>query len=157
MQVDEEIERRAGRITPTYVWEMMRTNTDFTLSLWMSETSAYCAVYFGYEDFLIRCLKIATNRASLRPPSLFGVLRDTVGVSAAKECWKSEGIERARLVRAAVVHNGRRMTGDLQRFRSDVLTEGGEIVILPGHTTAVFQLLKESAMKFSERLLAVQR
>ncbi len=48
------------------LWKGLLQSTEIQLTLWMSEMTAYAGVYFAYEAFLIKSMKIALNLQSLR-------------------------------------------------------------------------------------------
>lgn len=144
-----EVELPASRI-----WDELRADVSFAGTLWMAEVNAYTGVYFAYEDYLVITLKGLLDRERLRATELAKEMRASLGQSVVDRCWADRRIEKARLVRHALVHNGRRMTADLAKFKSEIRIERGEIVVLPAHTDELYHLLKDAATDFVVAVLA---
>jgi len=119
----------------------------------MSEVNAYSSVYFAYENFLIRSVKVVTGLASLRTPELRGKLQKLVGNDIASQCWVNHSVEKARLIRHAIVHNGRKITRELEGYRAELVLENDEIVIMASQTTELYNLLKERVFIISDRFV----
>lgn len=103
--------------------------------------------------FLVDSLKLATGKPRLRTQQVHQTLTNLFGNPTASLFWEDQSIEKARLIRHAVVHNGRRMTSDLEKFRNQLLLQDDEVVIYARDTTALFHLLKERVQSFSESLV----
>jgi hypothetical protein len=130
------------------IWLEYQQVDEFKMALWMSEISAYCAVYFAYEVFLINSVKAATSLPSLRTKQLPDEIEKLLGSSVSALCWKDEPIELARLIRHAVAHNGRKLTQNLTKYKHKLFLEGNEIVIMARDTTDLYNLLKERVLSF---------
>ncbi|MBA4311254.1 MAG: hypothetical protein C0417_01350 [Chlorobiaceae bacterium] len=131
------------------IWSQYQQEHEFNMALWMSEISAYCAVYFAYEVFLINSVKAATGLKSLRTQQLPDEIKKLLGSSICTQCWKDEPIELARLIRHAVAHNGRKLTQDLTKYKHKLVLEGNEIVIMARDTTDLYNLLKQRVLSFA--------
>ncbi len=131
------------------IWEQYQQEREFNMALWMSEITAYCAVYFAYEVFLINSMKVATGRSSLRTKQLTIEIERLLGSAIVPQCWNDKPIELARLIRHAAVHNGRKLTNDLSKYKNILMLENNEIVIMAHHTTELFNQLKQRAMGFA--------
>ena len=65
-------------------------------------------------------------------------------------CWNEPAIVVARLARNALAHAGGRETKELQKKRPHgLVVEKGKVFILPGHSKALFDLLKERITGFT--------
>ena len=147
----------SNKIDKNNIWKELIKIPDFAISLWMSEVNAYSAVYFAYEIFLINCLKQKLGLTSLRTTSNKFIynLNNLMGEDITKDCWTDKFVEKARLIRHALVHNGRKITNDLQKYRSELLVEDNEIVIFPHDTNNLFNELKIRVNKFCARMLSI--
>ena len=124
---------------------------EFVISLWMSEVQAYSSVYFAYEILLISCVKLLTDQNRLRTHHLETALQEFTGSNTLWEfCWNHKPVEKARLVRSAIVHNGRKLITDLEKYRDDLTLEDDEIVILPYDTNELYTELRERVRYFCE-------
>ena len=114
----------------------------------MSKINAYSSIYFAYEIFLINSMKSISNVSNLRTDKLPRELKEYFSKDLAYTCWFEKDIELPRLIRHAIVHNGRKITQDLQKYESELVLEEEEIVIFPYHTTNLFNTLKTKANQF---------
>lgn len=138
-------------------WSGLLQHTEIQLTLWMSEVNAYASVYFAYEAFLIKSMKIALSLDSLRvgdrPGQLKDRLENTLGNLVLNQCWADPEIEKARLIRHAITHAGCKMIHSLEKYRKDILLEDNEIIILARQTNDLYNLLKERATLFSREIV----
>ena len=101
------------------LWEKFITTETITLALWMSERNTYAGVYFAYESFLVNSLKRAYNKQSLQAKHLHKffdepvVINSMLAPSVKDQCWNDTAIDKARLIRNAMTHNGGKVTGEL--------------------------------------------
>jgi len=135
------------------LWLQFVNQPEFVLSLWMSEVNAYSSIYFACENFLISVVKTLGNLTSLRPRQLESRLTNLIGSRLAQICWTDESVEKARLIRHAVVHNGRKITSDLERYRNQLFLEDDEIVIMPVHTNQLYDDLKDRVTQFCQAVI----
>lgn len=140
---DEELESQGGLFHEEQIWAQMFRESPLTAGLWQSEVNAYCGVYFAYENFFVRVAKRLSGRAKLQAKGAADVVELELGQASRRNCWDDSRVEKARLIRHALVHNGRRMTRDLNnsQFRSGIELQDGEIVILPHDTTNLYSVL----------------
>lgn len=138
-----------GAMSLQEIWAAYQNEYEFDMALWMSEISAYCAIYFAYEIFLINSIKVANGLISLRTNMLPHEIERLLGSTVKVQCWEDEPIEIARLVRHAVAHNGRKLTTDLSKYKSKICLEGNEVVIMARDTTKLFNLLKQRVKLFA--------
>lgn len=127
------------------LWSYFLESQGIALCLLMSEVNGYSAVYFAYENFLIRSVKVAKGLRSLRTENLPKNLRELLGASVVDECWNNRQVKLARLIRHALVHNGRKITEELQKYRDELMLQNDEITIMAYHTTELYNLLKARA------------
>lgn len=136
------------------LWKALLSREEFVVSLWMSEVNAYAQLYFAYEVCFIDLIKTYSNIQSLRTGSDF---TKQISKHLPRElidyCWKKEAIDKARLIRHAITHNGRRMTKDLSKYRDHILLHENEIIIFPEETTELFNTLADSIEYFCKWLI----
>lgn len=124
-------------------WEDMLNKPDFALSLWKSEESAYIGVYFAYEDFVARLIGIAKGRARYELSKTFQAdFVETFDESMFERCWRGP-VRIGRLVRNALLHNGGRITEQLERTEHGLKVNDKQIYIMAPNTTDLFHLLKD--------------
>ena len=70
-------------------------------------------------------------------------------------CWTEQPVEKARLIRHALVHNGRKMTNDLEKYRDQLELEDNEIIIFPHYTTNLFNDLKDRVTNYCHKLIGL--
>lgn len=137
------------------VWDDFLTKSEFQISLWGSQRIVYGALYYAYEDFLIRCFKHATQSSKYR------IKREQFERDCERlfdratldSCWTDPRIQTARLIRNALVHNGGRLTSELRSKRHGIVIEDGELQIMAADTRALFDVLKIPALKLTGQLV----
>lgn len=152
-ELSEQAKSSAFKLDKKQLWVHFLKNQGLSLSLMMSEVNAYSGVYFAYENFLIQCIKVEKNLSNLRTNGLLTQLRSLVGKDVANQYWNSHHVKMARLIRHAIVHNGRKITPELESFRGNLELESDEIVIMPSQTTKLYNLLKERAFTLTDTLV----
>lgn len=131
------------------LWEVLIKEESFYTSLWSSERMCYGALYYSYECFLRECVRI--NRGEdTKEKRLKDDFRDAFGQDLANACWSDKKIHIARLTRNALVHNGGRITSQLEKQPHNFRVEDGEIQIGAPNTTDLYKLLKERAYQLAE-------
>lgn len=140
------------------LWPDFAQLPELAFGLWMSEVNAYTTVYFAYETFLIDSIKVVyPNEQYLRVQQLKDFFRRTNNEHLQRNYWAHKPIEKARLIRHAVSHNGRKLTSELEsKFKNELtVTTNKEIVIKARDTTQLYQMLKDKAAGFSEEMIKV--
>jgi len=136
------------------LWNDLINIPGFSMSLWMSEVNSYGAIYFAYEDFLLKSLKGSLKIEHLKAGKIPALLKKMLGKNIMENCWNEEPIEIARLIRHAILHRGRKLTTELEKFKSKlILEDNDEVVILACDTTNLYNLLKERVTIFSEEFI----
>jgi hypothetical protein len=135
------------------IWRNYLGEREFVMGLWMSEITSYCAVYFAYEVFIVRSLKVASGKERLRTPQVNERITHLLGAPLANSCWQDPNVELARLIRHAAVHNGRQITPALEKYRQRLVLQDDEIVIFARDTTQLFELLKTRVQAFTQEIV----
>jgi len=131
------------------MWQAILPDFEFTASLWASQRLCYGAIYYAYEDFLVRTYRAVVGQPDYRMFSAkqFG---DDFARAFTNElrgfCFAGD-VNVARLVRNALAHNGGRETEELRREKHPYRVEDGEIHVLPSNTKGLFDMLKERATR----------
>jgi hypothetical protein len=133
--------------------------SETVLALWKSEVNAYVGLYYAYEDFLRQCMCIAKVQQDYRITfRRFGDdLAAEFGIGIRDLCWFDERVNVSRLVRNAILHNGARLTPELEPLRRHLNLGGDEIHILAPDTTQLFELLKVRVSAFVQEALKQPR
>ncbi len=152
-EISHRVKTNPVRLDPKELWTHFLQRQGISLSLLMSEVNAYAAVYFAYEIYLIRSVKVCTAVKSIRTRGLPKRLNELLGEKVAETCWSAKKIDLARLIRHSIVHNGRKLTDNLEKYRSELTLENDEIVIMAHHTTELYTLLKERALLFTTEMV----
>lgn len=136
------------------IWNSLIENPEMQLSLWASEQNAFCAVYFGYESFMIRTMKLLTERESLRTNQLESTLTGKFNRDTAKYLWKNMDRHLAEMKRDAFVHNGGRITKSLQGCKAKLsMVDDEQFVVLPEETNELFDFFKERVLFFTKEAI----
>lgn len=125
------------------IWKAYVESSDVRIGLWMSEVNAFAGVYFAYEHFLISTIKMIGNLPFLRTNKLAEEMAKYLGKAVVITCWDDEQVNLARCIRNAVVHNGRKVTKELEQYRKNIDINDGEIALTAYQTTALFNMLKK--------------
>ena len=152
-EISHRVKTKPVRLDPRELWTHFLQSQGISLSLLMSEVNAYAAVYFAYENYLIRSVKVCTAVKSIWTRGLPKRLNELLGEKVAETCWSAKKIDLARLIRHSIVHNGRKLTDDLEKYRRELTLEDDEIVIMAHHTTELYTLLKERALLFTTEMV----
>lgn len=140
------------------VWEaFLEENTYFPTSLWALERICYCSLYYNYEYFLTECVRIKRNEPEYRMPRHEDFKDDfkaAFGVDCQQACWSDQKVVIARLARHSLVHNGGRLTPQLEKQPHGFLVNDGEIQVAAPHTTALFNLLIGKVLMLSRVVLS---
>ncbi len=148
-------QRNSDEFNLQEVWRQFLGQPEFRLSLWGSQRLAYGAVYFAYEDFLLRSFKLTAGKAKYQiQGKKFGKdFADEFGTALRDECWSHSQVSISRLTRHALVHNGGRLTDNLKKLNHGLCVEGDEIQILAPDTKALYDLLKVRALWLTEHIV----
>jgi hypothetical protein len=140
------------------VWEEYLESKEFSYCIVGSQRLVYGALYFAYEDFLARLVRIAGNKPDFEliertSPAIAAHFGD----AALNDCWKCAPIMTARLVRHALVHNGARLTKNLAKIEHGLQISEDEIYIMPGDTRRLFRGIRDRANRLMKRATEIDR
>jgi hypothetical protein len=130
-------------IQPEQVWASYLTYAEFALGLLGTQRLCYSAVYFGYENFLRRCVAEATNNPAYRPyrddlkKDLNRIVKDL-----GDECMSDDAVVTAKLARDTLAHNGGMETDELKQRGHKFQVVEGCISPLPADIRELYSVLK---------------
>lgn len=147
----------AGAFDPQTAWREFLSLSEFQFSLWGSQRLAYGALYYAYEDFLLRVFTLATGRSNyeIRSKQFGKDFAQLFGTGLRDACWSDPQVHIARLTRHALVHNGGRLTERLRNLKHGLRITSGEIQIMAPDTRALFDLLKVRALRLTEHVVGL--
>jgi hypothetical protein len=167
-EVIVEVDKEAGEIREKVrdevyarrqnLWDTLVKHETFYTSLWSSERMCYGSLYYGYEWFLTKCVGIKRAEPDYRWFQVKKFLADfkvAFGDVLAAECLEDPEIYIARLARHALVHNGGRLTEELQREPHTFLVVNDEIQINSEHTTSLYRKLASKVTRLAEFVVTV--
>ena len=99
------------------IWKNFLGNSESRFFIIGSQRMCYGALYFGYEDFLTRCIGLAKNNSNYRMPNRKKFEEDFTQVfnkDLCVICYNDPQINIARITRHALVHNGCKITKELK-------------------------------------------
>ena len=139
------------------LWEDFTKELEIRLSLWKSEEAAYVMMFFAYESFLSHCVGIFKDNPAYRArraEELGNDLETEFGKPVSDNCWRAEPVTIARLVRNALLHNGGRLTRELEQYRKRIIVvERDEIGISAVVTNELAACLKNCVTDFVTQVL----
>jgi hypothetical protein len=140
-----------------HYWHEYLKKADFQYSIWASQRLCYAAIYYAFEDFLIRCVKLASGKEKCRTQDkdFKAVFREHFGDELLEKCWLDPKVNVARLVRHAIAHAGGRVTADLMACKHGLDVIDGELQVLLDDTKGLFSLLKERVQLLADAALAL--
>ena len=109
----------------------------------------YLAIFSAYEDYIISLLKLASGDPNIRITNqdFNKKFRGTFG-ALVESVWFDSRIQKAKLVRHALMHAGGRVTPALEGKETPVAVHEGYMHIFPEHNQALYDLLKVPALAF---------
>jgi hypothetical protein len=132
-------------------WKDYLKIVPFQLGVHALMRQTYLAIFSAYEDYIISLLKLASGEPNIRitdrdfNKKFRGAFGDLV-----ESVWYDSRIQKAKLVRHALMHAGGRVTKDLECQDIPVLVHEGYLHIFPEHNQALYDLLKVPALAILE-------
>lgn len=136
------------------MWDQHLENFEMQIILWGSQRLCYAAVYYAYEDFLTQAVALQKGDPQYRMPrrTEFGKdLANEFGRDVRDRCWSELPVQVARVTRHALVHNGGRVTEELDKLSHGLTILDGEIQIMATDTSGLYSQLKGRATFLVER------
>jgi len=145
-------------------WDFLTSTSEFQFSLFGTQYITYGYLFFAYEDFLSKIIRIKEPNYSTKKKPINEAFEKHWGAPLTEFCWNHDEVQLAKLVRNALVHNGGDFGPDLEkRYKTrfvDVsgqrapliecarfLVVKGKIQITPDNTRYLFGVVKERLTK----------
>jgi hypothetical protein len=132
--------------------------SEFRLSIWGSQRTAFGAIYHAYENLLREAVSLASGRPQYKVRKVSTLLTDCAnlfGQPIADMCLADPDVRAARLVRNALAHNGGKETAELCGVAHGIRLENGELQIMAPDTRRLFDLLKVRVFKLAEKAVTL--
>jgi hypothetical protein len=128
-------------------WQDYLKLIPFQLGVHALMRQTYLAIFSAYENYIISLLKLASGDPNIRITSqdFNKKFRNAFG-DLVESLWFDPRIQKAKLVRHALMHAGGRVTKDLECHDIPVKVHEGYLHISPEHNQALYDLLKVPAL-----------
>jgi len=135
------------------IWEKYMATTEMRFYLWSSQQQCFTTLYFAYENFLLQCVRERLNDSTLK---LFAhnakdKIVQAFDLATYEHLWAHPQMERARLCRHVLAHNGGEVTEELKGLLPSFQTVDGVVQILPADNRWLFSELKDRAIFIVDR------
>lgn len=132
-------------------WQDYLKLIPFQLGVHALMRQTYLAIFSAYEDYIISLLKLASGDPNIRITNqdFNKKFRGTFG-DLVESVWFDSRIQKAKLVRHALMHAGGRVTKDLECQDIPVKVHEGYLHISPEHNQALYNILKVPALAILE-------
>ncbi len=128
------------------LWDNLLDKYEMQVAVWGSQRLAYGALYYSYEDFLIRCVKLQFKVNKYRIKRGEKANEDfarAFGDEGCRYCWQDRDVQIARETRNCLVHNGGRQTDALKDLEPDIqVGDDLELHLMAPHVRDLHELLK---------------
>jgi hypothetical protein len=134
------------------LWDAQIQEPAFQLSVWGSQRICYSALWGAYENFLVRCVRIAVQNEGIRSTdrSFNQEVVNGFGQQIRDVCWTNNEFAIARLARHSLLHAGGRVTENLAKQKHGFVVADDRIQVMPENIKSLFTLLKDAAFELSE-------
>lgn len=131
------------------LWREYMNRVEFKAALWKLTEQSFVSIYYAYECFFVRSVKIAFNLKSLRVQDrdFKKNLRTMVGEKHYIRCWGDDRMDVAREIRTSIVHNGGMATENLLKKKPLPRIERNSILISAKSVRELYDLLKERVLE----------
>jgi hypothetical protein len=120
----------------------------FKASLWKISECSFCAIYYAYENLLVRLLASVTGR-SLRVTDR-NFTKDFIGAYGsvvAGQLWTSNFISVSREIRNCITHNSGKATKRLLTMRPLPMVAKGDVLISASGVRTLYTRLKPVVLR----------
>lgn len=138
---------RDSSVSASAIWRQYIQHHPFHLGLHGIMRLAYIGIYGAYEEFVVRCARIATGIPKLQSTRGFSAtLGNSLGSSMREICWDSEEISKVRRVRNKLIHAGGQADESTHDLEDIAHIQDGFIHIFPEHLTQAYTRLKSPTL-----------
>jgi hypothetical protein len=133
--------------------EYLKLNA-FKASLWKISEGSFCAIYYAYENLLVRLLASVTGKSiRVTDRNYTKYLNDAYGPAVANQLWTTNFISVSREIRNCITHNSGRATKRLLDMHPRPLIEKGDVLISATDVRTLYTRLKPVVMKAIDQSL----
>ncbi|MFA6815028.1 MAG: hypothetical protein WCQ87_01955 [Parabacteroides sp.] len=145
----------AYKINRDELWIQYRQRSEFGAALGKTSENCYVAIYCSYEDYILQSIKIVSHEDKLRitDRKFNKKMISFIGEETASKCWNNNTIALAREIRHCMVHNGGRSTETLLKKQKSPNIYEDNILITPIEVRALYLLIKECVLIFTNKLI----
>jgi len=132
-------------------WADGSKQSEVALSIAGSQNLAYCALFFGYEWFLVSGFRALGGHAKLRPnqDKFWDRFGELLGRDPKPAFWEERSLRVARHARNSIAHTGGKAKPELVAEAPDLfVSEEGFISVRPTDNHALFRVLREKVDRF---------
>lgn len=135
------------------IWDEYMATTEMRFYLWSSQQQCFTTLYFAYENFLLKCVRERLNDPALK---LFAhnakdKISQAFDFGTYMHLWAHPQMERARICRHVLAHNGGEETNELKVIVPKFQTVNGVVQILPADNRWLFSELKDRAVYLADK------
>lgn len=129
------------------LWDEYLKNNAFKASLWKVAEGSFCAIYYAYENLLVRLLAEITGRPIRVTERGFNKQLITVYGPSADRVWSSNFVAVSREIRNCITHNGGKATERLLTMKPRPVVERGDVLISANDVRTLYNGLKPCVLE----------
>lgn len=140
-----------GIVGPEMNPEMDSAKTSYRLALWACPRVCFSALFFAYEDFILRSVNLKSHGVVSQVDQKFSkACVDNLGTKVGNHCWTDPKIQTAKMIRHSLVHVGGRETPKLKKMSHGIRVENEELQIMPEDVKKLFDVLMDRSLQITE-------
>jgi hypothetical protein len=124
------------------LWNEYLEVNAFKASLWKVAEGSFCAIYYAYENLLVRLLTEITGRPIRITDRGFNKELITVYGPSADRVWTSNFVAVSREIRNCITHNCGKATERLLTMKPRLVVEKGDVLISASDVRTLYNGLK---------------
>lgn len=126
----------------------------FKGSLWKIAEGSFCAIYYAYENLLVRMIaKILGRSIRVTDRDFKKELIGTYGQALTDRIWTSDFISVSREIRNCITHNGGKATKRLLSMKPRPMIENGDVLVSASDVRTLYAHLKPVAREAIDQSL----
>lgn len=136
------------------VWDEYLKVNAFKASLWKISEGSFCAIYYAYENLLVRLLSSVTGRSiRVTDRNFTKDMIGTYGPTVADQLWTGNFISVSREIRNCITHNSGKASKRLLNMRPRPMIQKGDVLISASDVRTLYTRLKPVVMKAIDQSL----
>lgn len=135
------------------LWNEYLEVNAFNASLWKIAEGSFCAIYYAYENLLVRLLAKVIGRGVRVTDRDFS--KELIGAYGppANRFWNANFISVSREIRNCITHNSGKATNRLLNMKPRPMVSKGDVLISASDVRALYDGLRPIVMEVIERSL----